>query len=227
MTYMYYVKTVEKMEETEFNFLLSRISEPRRLNAIKKKRISDQIQAIITELLVKYILQEIYKINTTELKFFKGKYGKPFVNLPIQFNISHSGNIIIAAFSETSEIGIDIEQVKQIPIEIFKPIFLKEEYKYIQNQPEKQRLNIFYKFWTLKESYIKYLGTGLYRDMNTFGFTLNSTINLKELIEPSYINEIQFITGNIENYKYSLCCKKKEYIHKLECIKINQILSKI
>ena len=86
---------------------------------------------------------------------------------------------------------------------------------------------MFYKFWTLKESYIKYLGTGLYRDMNTFGFTLNNGITLKDLLNPFYKDKIQFMTGKIENYYYSLCCKKEENIQKFEYIEMDQILNKI
>lgn len=228
MTRTYYIKIDEKMEDIELNFLLSRVSKLRGEEAIKKRKTLDKIQITVSELLVKFILKEIYQVNIKKLKIFKGKYGKPFANTPINFNISHSKNIILAAFSESSEIGIDIEQIREISISSLQKIFLKDEFEYIQCQEGiEQRLSMFYKFWTLKESYLKYLGTGLYRDMNTFGFTIDTVIALKDLIEPSYEDKIQFITGNIENYSYSLCCKKEERIHEFECIEISQILNRI
>lgn len=42
-----------------------------------------------------------------------------------------------------------------------------------------------------------------------------------------YAKIIQFMTGKIENYYYSLCCKKEENIQKFEYIEMDQILNKI
>lgn len=228
MTRTYYVKITERIEEDELRGLISRVSETRRVEALKKRRMEDRIQGIVSELFIKYVLQKTFGINLYELQIFRGKYGKPFANVPIQFNISHSKNIILASFSDSSEIGIDIEEIKPISIPTLKSIFLQEEYEYVQNQEgQEQQLKMFYKFWTLKESYIKYLGTGLYRDMNTFGFTLNNGITLKDLLNPFYKDKVQFMTGKIENYYYSLCCKKEEDIQKFEYIEMEQILYKI
>lgn len=228
MVRVYYVKIDEEMEDIELSFLMSKISKLRRNETIRKKKKLDKIQRVVSELLVKFVLKEIYQVNIKKLKIIRGRYGKPFINVPIHFNISHSKNIILVAFSEKTEIGIDIEEIKQISITTLQKVFLKDEYEYIQCQEgQEQRLKVFYKFWTLKESYLKYLGVGLYRDMDTFGFTIGKIIALKDLLEPAYSDRVQFVTGNIENYSYSLCCNKEESIHKVECIEISQILNRI
>lgn len=112
MTRTYYVKITERIEEDELRGLISRVSETRRVEVLKKRRMEDRIQGIVSELLIKYVLQKTFGINLYELQIFRGKYGKPFANVPIQFNISHSKNIILASFSDSSEIGIDIEDYK-------------------------------------------------------------------------------------------------------------------
>lgn len=227
MTKIYYLEIDEKIKNVDQNFLLSKISKQRKNIVNRKKRILDRYQMILGEILVKFVLQEEYGVNIKKLEFFKGKYGKPFTNVPVKFNISHSKNIILAAFSMKSDIGIDIEEVKDLSIIFFKNIFLEDEFKYILKKNKEEQIYTFYEYWTLKESYLKYLGTGLYRDMNTFGFTFGDTIQLKDQIDLYNSDSIKFIIGNIENYIYSLCCEKNEVIQKCKRIKLEQILNKI
>lgn len=78
---------------------------------------------------------------------FSIKNNKPYVeNSPVYFSISHSKNIILAAFANC-EIGADIEFMKK---RNFKEIF--EHFKYNTNDLSKEN---FYRFWTQYEAKIK------------------------------------------------------------------------
>ena len=86
--------------------------------------------------------------------------GKPLCE-GICFNLSHSGEYVLCAVSETP-VGCDIEKAENAPFEITDSIFLPSERKYIaeaQNDEDKTRR--FFRLWTMKESYIKMTGEGL------------------------------------------------------------------
>ena len=110
-----------------------------------------------------------------------GEYGKPyFKNYPdFKFNVSHSGTIAICAVSDT-EIGCDIELIRDINLNILRKVLSKEEQRAFENKDsfglEKssdcnsldRKLKLFYTIWTAKESTAKALGRGLSIDFSGF-----------------------------------------------------------
>lgn len=109
------------------------------------------------------------------------KYKKPyFEDKEIQFNISHSGEMVVCALTDTCNIGIgiDIELLCNIPIEDFKPQMTKNEWKNIIMSPNK--INSFYSYWTKKEAAIKAHGNGLHIPLDSFEIIQNKTNINKE-----------------------------------------------
>lgn len=73
----------------------------------------------------------------------------------IRFSISHSGNLVVLAMSET-EVGIDIEEIKPRNFEaVVNRHFSEDEKK------EAADLEGFLRVWTRKEAYLKLTGEGL------------------------------------------------------------------
>lgn len=115
-------------------------------------------------LLGKLLLEAALKLKTPEKSLYDLRYNnykKPFVNGLLNFNISHSGDYVVCAFTTLPEaIGIDIEQVRYIEIEDFKDIFTTTEWNHIENATHPE--SAFFKLWTIKESVIKADGRGLH-----------------------------------------------------------------
>ncbi|HPX83487.1 MAG TPA: 4'-phosphopantetheinyl transferase superfamily protein [Bacilli bacterium] len=107
--------------------------------------------------LLKEKLQEDYKLDIKTLKFKYNKYKKPYLNLPVYFNISHSYDLIALVISKY-EVGIDIEKVQTRKEKLADKIFSEEEMKEYQ---ENKSDSYLIKKWTEKEAYFKLLGTGL------------------------------------------------------------------
>lgn len=121
-----------KFEQAAFNFVLGR--------SLLKKGLED--------------FGEEDKIDKIEYR----KTGKPFLK-DVFFNISHSDSLVVCAISTEGEIGIDIEKVKPVELDDFKPWFTENEWKSINKPPS--QLDNFYWYWTRKESIIKALGINL------------------------------------------------------------------
>lgn len=92
-----------------------------------------------------------------EMKY--SKYGKPMLDLPIEFNISHAGEYVVCAMSKEAHIGIDIEEIKEIDFEDFNNVMTESQWHVITDSIHPTER--FFKFWTIKESVIKIQGDGL------------------------------------------------------------------
>jgi 4'-phosphopantetheinyl transferase len=145
------------------------------VDAQKCKRITsfyhwqDAQRCLLGDLLVRHYLINRFGYDNREIVFAENEFGKPYLpNLPlIEFNLSHSGDWITAAFSE-SAVGIDVQEIKKIDLDIARRFFSKAEYSDLIKFSGEQCYHYFYSLWTLKESYIKACGKGLSIPLNSF-----------------------------------------------------------
>ena len=102
-----------------------------------------------------------------DFEIARGEYGKPyFLHHPeLHFNISNSGDWILMALSGVN-VGIDIQMMTDIPLKrIGKRVFAPDEYESFLKMDEQR--DYFFREWVLRESYIKWTGEGLGRDMRS------------------------------------------------------------
>lgn len=187
MLEVYCLNVTEPILETTFNELKKRVSAERLFKTEKFHFDIDKKRSIYSELLVKYI-QRKYRI--ADLNLFQdisyNEFGKPFfLNEPsYHFNLAHSGEWVVCAWS-SDEVGIDVEKitVDNFDLNVVTNFFSFEESQQIINEKDqKQQLQLFYKFWTLKESYLKFLGTGLSLDLKMIDFaSKRSLLNQKNI----------------------------------------------
>lgn len=134
---------------------------PENILAKRKKYIKwqDRELNIIGKLLLIEGLK-LYKFDVESLEKLKyTTYGKPYLDLDLDFNISHSGEYVICALTKGMQLGVDIEQIKTIDFNSFSEIFNENEFIDITTSKEAEKT--FYKYWTLKESVVKAIGKGL------------------------------------------------------------------
>jgi 4'-phosphopantetheinyl transferase len=112
-----------------------------------------------------------------------GESGKPFVkeDPSLHFSISHSGELLMAAFSRT-EIGVDLERQRDIQTEaLAKRFFSSEEARYLNECSDGDTVSDdFFRLWTCREAAIKADGRGM-------GSLLAST---RVVLPPKPINPI-------------------------------------
>ncbi|TDT46714.1 4'-phosphopantetheinyl transferase [Maribacter spongiicola] len=152
----------------------------------KYKRWQDAKSTILGRLLLAYGLKNLYQVDIDNLKMNFSKDKKPFLeNSSIQFNISHSNDVIVCAITSVGAIGVDIEKISAIPIEDFKDQFLPLEYETILKAPKV--LEQFYTYWTQKEAVVKSNGSGLHIPLQSFEISNRSTVIADQSY---YLNEI-------------------------------------
>lgn len=113
-------------------------------------------------------------LSEKAMRYTEKGNGKPcFLTVPeICFNISHSETEVIAAFSDR-DVGCDIEWIHPVSSEISRRFYSHEEYDDLMAAPEAMRERLFFRYWTLKESYMKLTALGMEIPMSAFCIRLS------------------------------------------------------
>lgn len=137
------------------------------------------------------------------------EFEKPFYKEypEIHFSLSHSGVMAMCAISDRP-VGCDVEKIRERDLDIAKRFFTSEEYDLIKSQKtDELQTKMFFRIWTLKESFVKCIGTGLSTPLNEFSIIpdWHGKITLNQTISNS---EYNFVELNLDDgYKYSVCVK--------------------
>jgi len=111
-----------------------------------------------------------YGLREREVRIGYGPYGKPFLaDYPdIHFSLSHSGTMVMAAFAPVCA-GCDVEKIAQANSKIAERFFAPEEAAALREcRDEAAYMDLFYRIWTRKESYIKMTGEGMHLPLDSF-----------------------------------------------------------
>jgi len=93
----------------------------------------------------------------------------------IEFNVSHSAEWVMLGFSRGPALGLDVECHRELEFDnlvtgFFSPI----ERKAWASLPLTNRCEAFFAAWTRKEAYLKALGVGLAKSLDSFSVTLEA-----------------------------------------------------
>lgn len=136
--------------------------EQKNISFFKFKRVQENY--IISQGGLKLLLSNYLNIPTSEVKLGKHKKGKPYSvdNPQLHFNMSNSGKKVVYAFSMDEELGIDLEQLRALHDlnELIQKNYTKKEQEYINKRADQVSFR-FFKFWTIKEAYLKAIGVGM------------------------------------------------------------------
>lgn len=117
--------------------------------------------------ILRIILAGYLRIKPEQIGFEYNLYGKPSMcgklENEINFNLSHSGELAVYAFSRERKIGIDIESVQAFSIDerTAARCLTSRETEFLSRLPENLRTQFFFNCWTQKEAYLKGCGKGL------------------------------------------------------------------
>ncbi|GKX55895.1 hypothetical protein SOASR030_20070 [Leminorella grimontii] len=81
------------------------------------------------------------------------------------FNLSHSGQDMMAALAQGCRVGVDIEQSRprRKLMDLARYSFSEEECLWLTSLPENQQTDGFWRLWTLRESVLKLSAKGVWQ----------------------------------------------------------------
>jgi 4'-phosphopantetheinyl transferase len=142
---------------------------------VKALRLKEDIIRTLTG---RKMLQRALTIINIQTEFPNIEYsdlGKPKLKGElIDFNISHSNEMVVCAVALGVQIGIDIEYIQKIKIANFKNMLTTPEWFEINSANDSDRT--FYDIWTKKEAALKTHGSGLHLPLKSVKLKRNCAI---------------------------------------------------
>lgn len=207
--------------------------------ASKYRQEKDRVRSLMVETLLNYGIKNNYPnipipVVITHNKVWKPDYSEEYLDKLCQnniinivsdnmlpghrilglpyFSMSHAGDYAVVAISD-NPVGIDIERCSRGHSEgIADHFFTENERKRISHA--ENPTEIFFKYWTLKECFLKITGEGLNKGLDSFEITPVEA-SAKPSDEKEIYQYIQEYDDNIytgysllgpDDYALSVCC---------------------
>ncbi|HPQ41194.1 MAG TPA: 4'-phosphopantetheinyl transferase superfamily protein [bacterium] len=144
------------------------ISVEERQRAQRYRRGEVTRRSIVARGNLRIILSEYTGIAPEDIAFETGIHGKPSI-IPeqnpgsISFNLSHSHELGVVAVCRENDIGVDVEFLEKTRpfVTLARRYFSAAESGMIESLDPRFHREMFYRIWTLKESWLKATGLGI------------------------------------------------------------------
>jgi 4'-phosphopantetheinyl transferase len=159
MILVLYTSFSRQLSEAAWADYLSQMPQKTQMKVSRFFRWQDRQASLFGRLLLQEGLKRLGFRNGVLEQIRENQYGRPYFEGNTDFNISHSGQIVVCSLIEGGRTGIDVEAVREIDFASLGRYMTAEEWRNINRS--KDRLREFFRIWTRKESLIKADGRGL------------------------------------------------------------------
>ena len=181
-----YCTDIDNVTEEQYLTFLNTLNDSRRKKAERYKKYSDRVLSASSYVLLMYALH--LNGDDGEHTILCNEHGKPFFeNSNIHFNISHTEGAV-ACVVQNMPVGVDIQKKVEKFESVMRRVCTEEEKKSVMSADDPQME--FTTLWTLKESILKCIGTGIAGQMKNYDFSENKTENGKFKLVSLYDDDI-------------------------------------
>jgi 4'-phosphopantetheinyl transferase len=173
-------------------------------------------QMLVTRALVRNVLSHYSpQVPPADWRFDRGELGRPSVarDMPeaaraLHFNVAHTKGLVVMAVGRMPEIGVDVERVDPgVRLAVARRYFSPAEVAALDALPPGQQPRRFQRLWTLKEAYLKAVGTGISGGLGSMTFHFEDAIRF-ERSDDADATRWQFREFEIEGeYLGALACR--------------------
>ncbi|NLR62738.1 4'-phosphopantetheinyl transferase superfamily protein [Chitinophaga varians] len=155
---IYYSVFDTPLPEHRFERLLAVLPEQARRKVLRFHRWEDAHASLLGKHLLLHAFSQAGRQPDLEEVLYTSA-GRPYWSDGPDFNISHSGNMVVCAVDTGGRVGIDIEQNGGIDFSDFREQFAENEWRQVVTAPDP--VWQFYRYWTMKEAVAKANGIGI------------------------------------------------------------------
>jgi 4'-phosphopantetheinyl transferase len=153
----------------------------------------DRHRYLVTRAMVRTVLSRYAGVAPRDWEFVVNAYGRPSIAAKLaatrwlEFNVSHSQDLVIMGIARARAIGVDVESVlpQRAALEVADRFFAPAEVAALRALPSEQQHRRFFDYWTLKESYVKARGMGLSIALDRFAFHIEDPTRIWLAIDPT------------------------------------------
>lgn len=171
MITVYYTEVFTHLKENDYRFYLNKMEEERRKKLLLIKKESGRLQSLTAGSLLHFSLCEQIGDEKKSPSFSVeyGENGKPYLSEhpDLHFNLSHSGSYVCCALGDRP-VGVDIQKITDVKKGLAERFFTEEDNRKLHQCSEKERKKLFFRMWSIKESFIKLTGKGIAGGLDTF-----------------------------------------------------------
>ncbi len=149
---------------------------------------ADRRRSVISRGCLRLLLGDFLSLPAESLRFEYGEFGKPKListqEQGLQFNVSHSGDLVLIAITKGRAVGLDVEKIRpDVDLDgVATRFFSTLECQRLASLAGPAKYEAFFKCWTRKEAYLKAHGGGLSVPLDRFdvSFLPNEDVVLLE-----------------------------------------------
>ncbi|XP_026424917.1 L-aminoadipate-semialdehyde dehydrogenase-phosphopantetheinyl transferase-like isoform X2 [Papaver somniferum] len=197
----------------EFSFILSILPLHEHSSITRYVKFEDRKRAIVSRLLQYALVHEVFKVPFDEIRIKRTIEGKPYLETDgenmefpnFNFNVSHHGDYVAIASEPQSNVGIDMVSLV-IPkretalkfIKNFSSYLTTFEWDNIVNAGTcSEILEEFYRYWCVKEAFVKATGDGLGFKLDRLEFHHTNWTNIFVKIDGEISREWTFLISEL------------------------------
>ncbi|MCC9655475.1 4'-phosphopantetheinyl transferase family protein [Rhodopirellula halodulae] len=191
---LWYASAAEDTPGKIETFCMRWLAQEEHQSAAKFKVASARHQHVIGRGMARYLLAGD-QTAPHQIQFRHLDHGKPIVEHPTEmrrpFNIAHTKGLVLCGLGTESAdhwLGVDVEGIqRKTDPGLANRYFAPEEIEQLERtKTSDAKQFLFLKIWTLKEAFIKAIGTGLQTPLDQFAFeNANSNTPTLKLKDPS------------------------------------------
>ncbi|CAJ1967798.1 unnamed protein product [Sphenostylis stenocarpa] len=191
---------------SDFSFALSLLPSHDHSSITRFVKLADRKRALVSRMLQYVLVHDVLQIPFPDIVIKRTLEGKPYLDhdsrrFPnFNFNVSHHGDYVAIASEPVCLVGVDIvsydvpqgETVTEF-IQFFSSYFSCLEWDNIIMAGNSDDVLIeFYRYWSLKEAYVKAIGSGLTEGLNKVEFSHTGWSNISAKVDGKVMTQWRF-----------------------------------
>lgn len=222
----------DELENWMVDALWNRLSREKQDKLARFKKKQDMFSSLVADGLARRACAKALSCKVEEIQWEYNEFSKPSIRgkRSCFFNVSHSGTWVVCVV-DYEEVGIDIEEIREIDMDIARKYFTRQEAAYILGGADTlAQTERFYEIWTFKESYIKAIGKGLSILLGSFETNVSPAIEGGEIKAKAFSYDTPDQVWYLKqyswdlSYKLAVCSKHRDFPKSIQRVTVRDIL---